>query len=176
MAGKLDLQRSSIEHHKQVGKELIPPFQQIGPGMEQVFGLRDLLPEFLWIDALVQEYGQPSAARLLNDFLSAADPFNSHPKEILDGTISAFRFIVEERRQAFVKELAGKIELSVVRPFQHVLRLVPRVPHEMDGAGLTHRPRIVDKSRPRCVSQIVRRQRRPRGVLSGVTPEQVLGS
>jgi len=88
----LGLQRSAIEHHKQIGKELVPPFQQMGPPMEQIFWVWDLLPEFLWIDALVHEYGQHEANVTLNDFLSAADRFNSHHTEILDGTMGAFRF------------------------------------------------------------------------------------
>ena len=88
--------------------------------MDQIFWLRDLLPEFLWIDGLVQEYGRPTAVRIFNDFLSAADRFNTHPKEILDGTIGAFRYIAEAGRQAFVEELAAKIDASVARPFKHV--------------------------------------------------------
>jgi hypothetical protein len=48
--------RSALEHHKQVGKELITPFQQIGTPMEQVFWVRDLLPEFLWIDSVLSNY------------------------------------------------------------------------------------------------------------------------
>lgn len=125
---KLNLQRSALEHHKQVGKELIPPFQQIGPPADQIFWLRDLLPEFLWIDALVQEYGEPHAVRKFNDFLSAADHFNSHRKLILDGTVGAFRLIAEERRQSFVEELGEKIDAAVVRPFRHVLRLYADCP------------------------------------------------
>src|ERR1017187_672707 len=127
-AQKLNLQRSALEHHKQVGKELIPPFQQIGPPMEQVFWLRDLLPEFLWIDALVHEYGQPTASQILNDFLTDADRFNSHPKEILDGTIGSFRFIAEGQRQTFVEELSVKINRAVAGPLRHVLSLYPECP------------------------------------------------
>jgi hypothetical protein len=125
---KLNLRRSALEHHKQVGKELVPPFQQIGTPMEQIFWLRDLLPEFLWIDALVQEYGQSTANHILNDFLTDADRFNSDPKEILDGTIGAFRLIAEGRRQAFVEELAPKMNRAVARPLRHVLSLYPECP------------------------------------------------
>jgi hypothetical protein len=125
---KLDILRSALEHHKQVGKELIPPFQQLGPGTEQIFWLRDLLPEFLWIDALVQEYGQTVAVRVFRDFLTAADAFNSHPKSILDGTVGAFRFVKEDRRKAFVGELATQIVAAVQRPFGDVLSLYPTCP------------------------------------------------
>lgn len=128
MVHKLNLQRSGLEHHKRIGKELIPPLQQIRPGVEQIFWLRDLLPEFLWIDALVQKYGQPAAVQIFNDFLSAADHFNSHPREILDGTVGVFRFVAEERRRAFVEELGAKIDVAVVQPFGHVLSLYPECP------------------------------------------------
>ena len=128
MAHKLNIQRSALGNHKRVGKELIPPFQQIGPEMEQIFWLRDLLPEFLWIDALVQEYDQPAAVQIFNDFLAAADRFNSHPTEILDGTIGTFRFISEERRHAFVEEVGAKIDFAVVRPLGYVLSLYSDCP------------------------------------------------
>jgi hypothetical protein len=127
-AQKLHLQRSALEHHKQVGKELVPPFNQIGPPMEQVFWMRDLLPEFMWIDALVQMYGRTDSSRIFNDFLSAADPFNSHPREILDGTVGAFRYIPEERRQDFVSDHVEKIDRAVIRPFGNVLSLYAECP------------------------------------------------
>lgn len=50
---KLKIQRSALEHHKHVKKELVPPFVGMGPPTEQVFWARDLLPEFIWIEALV---------------------------------------------------------------------------------------------------------------------------
>jgi hypothetical protein len=96
--------------------------------MEQIFWLRDLLPEFLWIDALVLEYGKPGANRILNDFLTDADRFNSHSKQILDGTIGAFRLIAEDQRHAFAQELAAKITVAVARPLRHVLTLYPDCP------------------------------------------------
>ena len=128
VADKIDFQRSGLEHHKQFGKELVPPFQQIGPGMEQIFWPRDLLPEFLWIDSLVQEYGQPAAVQVFSEFLSAADRFNSHPKEVLDGTIGAFRLIATETRQAFVGDLPELIQMAVIQPFRFVLSLYPECP------------------------------------------------
>jgi hypothetical protein len=136
MTRKLHLQRSAIEHHKQIGKELLAPFQQLGPAPEQVFWIRDLLPEFLWIDALVQTYGQLRAARVFNDFLSAADQFNCHPKEILDGTIGAFRYISEERRPEFVKNSSSEIKAAVVIPLRHVVSLYPECPMTWMAEGL----------------------------------------
>jgi len=125
---KLEIWRAAIEDHKRVGKELIPPFQQIGPGTEQIYWLRDFLPEFLWLDALIEQYGELRAVRGFNRFLDAADRYNSHPKAVLDGTVSAFRFIATERREEFVKGLADEIEFAVTRPFKHVLSNYPQCP------------------------------------------------
>ena len=125
---KLNLKRSAIEHHKQIGKELVPPFQQVGPRMDQIFWLRDLLPEFLWIDSLLHAYAQPKAVAIFNDFLTAADRFNTHPTRILDGTVSAFRLIPIEHRQDFVAELHEIIEAAVVNPFRHLLSVYADCP------------------------------------------------
>lgn len=127
-AKKLKLQRAALEHHKQVGKELVPPFVRIGAPTEQIFWWRDLLPEFLWIDALVQTYGEAPAVRVFGDFLSAADRFNAHPNNILDGTVGAFRFIDQDRRQTLLGELKEPIAAAVLRPFGHVLSLYPQCP------------------------------------------------
>jgi hypothetical protein len=87
-----------------------------------------LLPEFLWIDSLVQEYGEPAAAGVFNDFLAAADPFNGHPKEILDGTIGAFRFIPEQRLGEFMKALEARIDTAVARPLGYLFSFYPNCP------------------------------------------------
>jgi hypothetical protein len=114
--------------------------------MEQVFWLRDLLPEFLWIDALVCEYGEPEASRVLHDFLTAADRFNSHPKEILDGTIGAFPLIAEEERRVFVEELSPKISRAVAQPLRDVLSIYPMCP--MSGWHLNSRKTTTCPSLP----------------------------
>jgi len=113
---------------KRFGRELTPPMQQIPANSEQAFWLRNLLPEFFWIDALIQEYGESEASEIFNDFLAAADRFNPHPSAILDGTVSAFMLIPEGRRQAFTEELREEIDLAVSRPFGHVLLLFPKCP------------------------------------------------
>ena len=61
-------------------------------------------------------------------FYPQTDPFNSHPTAILDGTVGAFRFVAEERRKAFVDELAQKIDTAVARPFGRVVSLYPDCP------------------------------------------------
>ena len=125
---KLNLLRSDLAAHTLVGKELIPPFQRLGVPTEQIMWARDLLPEFLWIDSLVQAYGERPSNRIFNDFLSAADRFNGHEIEILDGTVSAFRFVPADRRETFRTELQGTISNTVLKPFGSILGLYPECP------------------------------------------------
>lgn len=136
-ANRLDLQRSGLHDHKQVGKELIPPFNQLSPGTEQIFWLRDLLPEFLWIDALVHEYGEGTTVRVFNEFLTAADAFNPDERLILDGTVGAFRRIPQDGREALIRKHADEVNTAVVQPFGHVLSLYPECPMKWMAPELT---------------------------------------
>jgi hypothetical protein len=126
--GKSDIWRSRLEAHKRVGKQLIPPFQSMGIATEQIYWWRDLLPEFLWIDSLVHEYGEPAAWRLFVDFLSAADRFNPDHDYLIDGTVSAFRLIPADQREAFHTELVEYTKAAIVEPFGDVLNLYPECP------------------------------------------------
>ena len=120
--------RSGLADYKQIGKELIPPFLQIGVPIEQVFWLRDILPEFLWIDALVYRYGNDLGNRTFNRFLSVADSFSSHPTDFLDGTVGAFGLVSEDKRSAFREQHQEEIEAAVLQPFGDVLALYPACP------------------------------------------------
>lgn len=125
---KLNLQRAALEDHRRVGKELLPPFQQLHLPPEQLFWWRDWLPEFLWIDAIVHAHGERGAVHVFSSFLSAADRFNPDANEILDGTISAFRLIAEDARKSLLRELADSLAVAVLRPFGDVLLLYPDCP------------------------------------------------
>jgi hypothetical protein len=134
---KRDIARASLEEHLRIGKELIPPFQRMGSPMEQVFWWRDLLPQFLWIDALVQFYGEAGAVRVFRDFLSASDQFNAHPVEILDGTVGAFSLIEMDKRAPLVERLAEQVESAIVQPFGNTLSLYPSCPMAWMTSGRT---------------------------------------
>jgi hypothetical protein len=120
--------RTTLEQHKRLGKELIPPFMGMGFPIEQVFWWRDHLPEFLWIDSLVNTFGEPFAVTAFGKFLAAADRFNPHPQHILDGTVSAFRLIPLDQRGAFLAELSDPVRHAVQVPFGAILKLYPESP------------------------------------------------
>jgi len=125
---RLNLQRAALEDHQRSGKRLIPPFAQFGPPPEQVFWWRDLLPEFLWIDSLVQAYGEPGAVNIFKAFISAVDEYNPHPTNVLDGTISSFKLIGADRRQSLRTGVAKLVRDAVVSPFGNILSLYPDCP------------------------------------------------
>jgi len=123
-----DIWRSKLESHKRVRKLLISPFMQMGVPTEQVYWWRDFLPEFLWIDSLVSFYGDAMAVQVFSNFLSAADRFNKHTEEILDGTVSSFRLIPEDQRLAFREQLAPEIKRAIEHPFGVALNLSSECP------------------------------------------------
>jgi hypothetical protein len=129
--------RSKLADHKRIGKQLIPPFQHMGISTEQIFWWRDILPEFLWIESLVQTYGNHHAWALFGDFLNVADRFNPDVNELLNGTVSAFRLVPAERRKAFLEELAPVVKAAVVEPFWPFLKLYPECPMSWLAPGLT---------------------------------------
>ena len=116
--------RSSLKDHKRVGKELVPPFLAMDVPMTQVFWARDLLPEFLWIDSLVNFYGEAAGAAMFRDFMTAADNYHCDTDRFLDGTMSAFALIAGERRQQFLSDCSLLVRLAVDEPFGEILALL----------------------------------------------------
>ena len=93
-----------------------------------MFWWRDLLPEFFGIDSLVQTYGESGAASIFKAFISAADEYNLHATEILDGTISSFNLIGADGRQSLRAGLTKLVREAVVVPFGTVLSLYQDCP------------------------------------------------
>jgi hypothetical protein len=128
MAEKAEFWGSRLQDHRRFKKQLVPPFQQLPGGVSQIYWTRDFLPEFLWIDALVQEFGKTAAVSVFRDFLRALDPLVPDGKEVLDGTVSSFRLVPQDLRQDFLRTYGGKANWAVTRPFSYVLTLYPGCP------------------------------------------------
>lgn len=140
MPEKFEPPKSPLHDHKRFKKELIPPFNQLPAPMHQVFWSRDLLPEFLWIDSLFQEFGEAAGVSMFNDFLSAIDTLVPDGPDVADGTISSFDFVPEHLRSGLVAAQKGKIESAVRRPFGVILQCYPGCPMswlvpDLDSAG-----------------------------------------
>jgi hypothetical protein len=120
--------QSALKDHQRFKKKLVPPLNRMSGAVLQIFWPRDLLPEFLWIDALVNQYGESGAASIFNDFLKSMDPLVPLEARVLDGTVTSFRAVPEDLRQSFIEAHRGKIEWAVERPLGDVIALYPRCP------------------------------------------------
>jgi hypothetical protein len=128
--------RSRLDAHQRIGKELISPFNKSPISPTQIFWWRDMLPEFLWLDSLVHTYGEPMAVGVFAEFMGTADRFNPHNEEILDGTVSAFSLVPEDRRPAFCQELSAQLKAAVLMPFGDVMSLYPQCPMSWIAEGV----------------------------------------
>jgi len=60
---------------------------------------KDALPEFIWIDAIASSCDWPRAVSLIQETLDVLDDFYpTGAREIIDGTLSSFALIPEDRR------------------------------------------------------------------------------
>ena len=117
-----------LREYKRLGKELIPPLLSFFPQLEEINWWSETLPEFLWIDSLLQAYGQTAGANLLNDFLGVLDKFYEDPKFILNGLVTSFGDVPQQFRSEILVKHASDIEWAVKKPFAHVLTLYKNCP------------------------------------------------
>jgi hypothetical protein len=64
---------SSLKEHKQRGKTFSPPLTQIP--VTPIHWNRDLLPEMLWIDSLLDAYGWQRVGPLFHQTLELLDTY-----------------------------------------------------------------------------------------------------
>src|SRR5579862_6037073 len=90
---------TGIAGHARVKSQLVAPINSL-PHVELIDWYRDLLPEHLWIDLLVHQFGEsrylPMFNRLLDRLQAAAGE-----EPVVHGYISEFGLFPESRRAAF---------------------------------------------------------------------------
>lgn len=123
------MRRSKKKEHKQFKKELMPPMTTLPGDLKLVDWNRELLPEFLWIEALVRTYGKLQANYYYTMLLDALDNYEQlGGDEVLIGTVSSFNNFTPKTKRAFVKEHSYEISKCVKVPFGEFLKLYPRSP------------------------------------------------
>lgn len=117
---------TGIDGHKRQGKKLIPPMKQIAPAMQEKAWDRDFVPEFLWLDALAQEY--PDSWWVEAD--SLIDAIEAElPEDIqLTGTISDFAKVPEEKRDKIIRTHKALIVRLFAEPIGRALDIYPDCP------------------------------------------------
>ena len=103
---------SSIKDHKRIGKELISPINVLGVDIKPIIWDKDLLPEFLWIDALAQKFGVTDLHNQFYRFIDKIESYISEKDTYLIGFISDFNKIKED-----VRELILQNEESIIKNY-----------------------------------------------------------
>ena len=118
----------SLNKHKKKGKVLSPPYEFF-ENIERTAWSRDLLPEYLWMDALHQKFENlVELHQNFNKVLDILDAFIDKEETILLGLISDFGKVPNEKRKELLKKNADLIKILFVDIIGHVLVLYPDCP------------------------------------------------
>lgn len=118
--------RGAFGGHKRAGTKLVPPMLQGLPIVRVEFE-RDLLPEYLWIAALVDQMGVNGATRPYYGLLDALDTHWQDEFPPL-GLLSDFAMLPPEQRTAFKKEHEAIIREAFHDPVGRILAFYPECP------------------------------------------------
>lgn len=116
--------------HRQHGKVLRPPLTEY-PNIQPVNSARDMVPEYLWLDALLDAYPLLKASKVTYTVLDVLDTFVPQDNErFLDGTISTFDLVPLEAREQAVDALQaeGLYDSAFPLPLRHGLSLYSACP------------------------------------------------
>jgi len=122
-------QTSTLKDHKKVGKVLQPPFKQIP--LSPYNWIAEVLPEMLWIDAVLSRRSLGEATSIVYGTLDILDAYVlADSQEILTGMISSFAIVPEDRRSDARKALTGDMVFDVAFPqdFCNALALYSQCP------------------------------------------------
>jgi hypothetical protein len=115
--------QTPLAQHKRQRKKLITPMNAL-PNMRPIDWVADRLPELLWVAAMLHEYSEPAAAWRV---LEALEPFAEEPWT-LDGHVSAFALVPDERRAEALDALADADVPALPDSLGHALSLYPECP------------------------------------------------
>jgi hypothetical protein len=116
---------TSASRHKKRGTKLVPPLKELPAHLVQYD--RDLLPEHLWIAALVDEHGIDLAHRPYYDLLDAIDSVWTE-KELALGLISDFGCVPSEARAEFKEKYKPLIRSAFHDRIGRILAFFPDGP------------------------------------------------
>lgn len=108
-------QTSTLEDHRKVGKVLQPPFKQIP--LSPYSWIAEVLPEMLWIDAVLGIRSLGEAASVVYGALDILDTYvPADSQEVLTGIISSFAVVPEDRRPDARNALTRDMVFDVAFP------------------------------------------------------------
>lgn len=120
--------RNPFEDQKRVGKKLLPPLlSHLGP-IKDAGWIPKQLPEFLWIDSLLNSYNRGLALHYFNKTLDLLDEFNPDKNNPLLGLVSSFKQIPKELRERAKEKIQPLVKQAILEPFGDILLLYSESP------------------------------------------------
>ena len=116
---------TSIRKHKVVGKKIVHPLSELP--IELIKWDRDLIPEFLWIDALAQTYAKLSWHKIFSDLLDKIEARVTGDMLLL-GFLSDFGKVPSDVRSSILTEHRDFIIYAFAEPIGRLLALYPECP------------------------------------------------
>jgi len=114
-----------LASHRKDGSKLRGPLAALNAIV--VDWLRDVLPEYLWIAALADDFGLDRFHLAYNEFMDALDTHWSHKFAAL-GLISDFGLVPESERTTFIERNRALVDQFFNRPIGRILSLYPAGP------------------------------------------------
>lgn len=114
--------RRRLDAYKRRGKTLAPPlmnYLQVSP-LEYD---RQLLPQLLWLESVVDRYGEKKLPGLVHRFLDLMDALGTTGSDPVSGMVESFLFVPEAKRAAFVHDHRDAVQAMVIEPFGPALLL-----------------------------------------------------
>jgi hypothetical protein len=117
-------QSSGLKDHRQQKKTLTPPLLNL-PKLKLTSWPHTGVPECIWIAAVARETGSRGGPHVPLDVL---DEFAPEGREIVDGRITRFAVVPEERRASAREALRSRAPAGLPEDLGHALSLYPECP------------------------------------------------
>jgi hypothetical protein len=119
--------RKRIDGYTRKGKKLQPPLAAC-PNLMPIDYHRQVLPQLLWLESLLDLYGEEKLPGVAHPFLDLVDALGTTRSDPVSGLVASFEFVPEPKRQSFVDSNRKAVEISVIEPFGAALRLYDDCP------------------------------------------------
>ena len=121
--------RTRLQQHRREGRTLLPPLAQLP--ISPVNWLKDLIPEFLWLDSVIARYDAGTGANILHTTLNLIDrSVPSESQSIATGLVSSFELVPTEHRLQTKQLLqrTGNFDRAFSRQFLSMIANYPACP------------------------------------------------
>jgi hypothetical protein len=124
---KAKQKRRRLDAYKRSGKTLAPPLTTY-LNVRSLDYHRQLLPQLLWLESVLDRYGEKKFPGLVHRFLDLVAALGTTGSDPVSGMVESFLFVPEVKRTAFVHDHRDAVQAMVVEPFGPALLLYGTCP------------------------------------------------